>query len=154
VEDDQLTTLIDAMFECPHEAGAAVITQGAVGDNFYVVHDGECEVFVRKGGEEKRVLTCGKGDTFGELALMYNAPRAATVRAKSACVLYAVDRMAFKFILMDTTLSRRARPGRRRAWRAPSQQRPPALPALADARCTTASSPRCRSSRRSPSTSA
>ena len=57
--------------------------------------------------EEKMVVSCGKGDTFGELALMYNAPRAATVRAKRDCVLYAVDRMTFKYILMDTTLSRR-----------------------------------------------
>ena len=53
------------------------------------------------------VLACGKGDSFGELALMYNAPRAATARAKTDCVLFAVDRITFKFILMDTTTKKR-----------------------------------------------
>ena len=87
--------------------GKAIIEQGAEGDNFYVVFEGECEVFVSKGGDEKMVLACGKGDSFGELALMYNAPRAATVRAKTDCVLFAVDRITFKFILMDTTTKKR-----------------------------------------------
>ena len=100
LDGDQMATLLDAMFMANFEAGKAII-EGAEGDNFYVVFEGECEVFVSKGGDEKMVLACGKGDSFGELALMYNAPRAATVRAKTDCVLFAVDRITFKFILMD-----------------------------------------------------
>ena len=107
LDGDQMTTLLDAMFMANFEAGKAIIEQGAEGDNFYVVFEGECEVFVSKGGDEKMVLACGKGDSFGELALMYNAPRAATVRAKTDCVLFAVDRITFKFILMDTTTKKR-----------------------------------------------
>ena len=126
LDGDQMTTLLDAMFMANFEAGKAIIEQGAEGDNFYVVFEGECEVFVSKGGDEKMVLACGKGDSFGELALMANAPRAATVRAKTDCVLFAVDRIV------------QVHPdGRRRS-----------------ATCTTPSSRTCRSWRPSPSTRA
>ena len=43
------------------------------------------------------------GDAFGELALLYNAPRAATIKAKSDCVLWVLDRMTFNFIVKDAT---------------------------------------------------
>ena len=46
LDGDQMTTLLDAMFMANFEAGKAVIEQGAEGDNFYVVFEGECEVFV------------------------------------------------------------------------------------------------------------
>ncbi len=42
-----------------------------MGDNFYVVYQGECDVCVRdEDGVERCVLTCGRGGSFGELALM------------------------------------------------------------------------------------
>ena len=45
--------------------------QGEVGDNFYVVYQGECDVCVRdEDGVERCVLTCGRCGSFGELALM------------------------------------------------------------------------------------
>ena len=53
------------------------------------------------------VLTCKDGDSFGELALMYDAPRAATVIGKTDMKLWAMDRLTYKHILMDTTLKKR-----------------------------------------------
>jgi cAMP-dependent protein kinase regulator len=53
------------------------------------------------------VQTVSEAMSFGELALMYNAPRAATVTAKQNCKLWLLDRTTFKNILMDTTIKKR-----------------------------------------------
>lgn len=56
----------------------------------------------------EKVATIEPGGSFGELALMYNAPRAATViSAESGCTLWALDRVTFRRILMDSTYERR-----------------------------------------------
>lgn len=77
------------------------ISIGESGDNFYVVAEGEFNIFVKKGkdGVEKKVATCGDGTSFGELALMYNAPRAATVTASMKSAVWAVDRWTFRRVL-------------------------------------------------------
>ncbi len=55
-----------------------------------------------------KVATIEPGGSFGELALMYNAPRAATViSAEASCLLWALDRITFRRILMDSTFQRR-----------------------------------------------
>jgi len=108
LDGEQMSTLLDAMFMATFKAGDTIIEQGAEGDNFYVVFEGACEVYVAKAGAEPaKVHEYGVGGSFGELALMYNAPRAATVKAASECTLFAVDRVTFKFILMDTTVKQR-----------------------------------------------
>lgn len=43
------------------------------------------------------------GDAFGELALLYNAPRAATIKADNNCVLWALDRLTFNHIVKDSS---------------------------------------------------
>jgi cAMP-dependent protein kinase regulator len=79
--------------------------KGGQGDNFYIVEHGTCDIYV---GETK-VMVCNSGDSFGELALMYNAPRAATVKAATDVVVWAMDRITFKLTLMDHTLKKRER---------------------------------------------
>jgi len=63
------------MFETTVLEDKALINQGDAGDNFYVVDEGTFHIFVNG----KKVLDVGPGGSFGELALMYNTPRAATV---------------------------------------------------------------------------
>ena len=75
LEDDQRREVVDAMFEKRVTKGTAVIKQGEEGDNFYVVDTGNFDVFVN----EKKVVEIHAGGSFGELALMYNTARAATV---------------------------------------------------------------------------
>ena len=77
---EQHAAVIDAMFEIQCTAGQDVITQGDVGDNFYVADSGEYAVHLK--GVEQHVHTYQEGASFGELALMYNCPRAATVRCE------------------------------------------------------------------------
>lgn len=93
-----------------------VITQGDQGDFFYVVEKGSFDVHVNSSGAFQpgpdgmgtKVATISTGGSFGELALMYNAPRAATVvSAEAGCLLWALDRVTFRRILMDSTFQRR-----------------------------------------------
>jgi cAMP-dependent protein kinase regulator len=93
-----------------------VIIQGDQGDFFYVVEKGTFDVYVNPSGSlqpgpdglGKKVATIEPGGSFGELALMYNAPRAATVMSSNtAGTLWALDRLTFRRILMDSTFQRR-----------------------------------------------
>ncbi|KAF7407117.1 hypothetical protein HZH66_001654 [Vespula vulgaris] len=76
---------------------------GDEGDNFYVIDQGEVEIFVN--GE--LVTTIGEGGSFGELALIYGTPRAATVRAKTDVKLWGIDRDSYRRILMGSTIRKR-----------------------------------------------
>jgi cAMP-dependent protein kinase regulator len=99
------------MFLVKAEPEQNVITQGDEGDNFYVIDSGEFEVWKaeEEGGEEKKVLDLGVGASFGELALIYNQPRAATVRAKTDAQLWAIDQETYRRILMGSTIKKRKR---------------------------------------------
>ncbi|GAA5925589.1 cAMP-dependent protein kinase regulatory subunit BCY1 [Sporobolomyces koalae] len=122
LDEDQHNDVLNAMKEVTVQAGTEVIVQGAVGDFFYVVEEGSFEVWVRgpptheyagpgqsvtHAGEEKKVATYGPGGSFGELALMYNAPRAATVVATSRATMWALDRVTFRSILVEHTSRKR-----------------------------------------------
>ncbi|KAK4191579.1 cyclic adenosine monophosphate-dependent protein kinase [Podospora australis] len=117
LDDEQSSLVLRALVEKPIPApGIKVITQGDQGDFFYVVEKGSFEVYVNKAGSFQpgpdgagdRVAVIEAGGSFGELALMYNAPRAATVvSAEPNCILWALDRMTFRRILMESTFARR-----------------------------------------------
>ena len=101
LEEEQEEAILDAMFEKQVCEGDIVIKEGDEGDNFY-----ETGVFEATKGERSLFTYEGKG-SFGELALMYNCPRAATVCAKSAGVLWGVDRMTFRNIIVVSTMRKR-----------------------------------------------
>jgi len=77
------------------EAGETIFEQGDFGDRFYVIREGEVEVL--KDGVPLAVL--GRGESFGEMALLSSAPRMATVRAKKATELTAISRGSFKRLM-------------------------------------------------------
>lgn len=73
------------------KAGETVISEGEIGDRFYLIESGEVEVF--EGDTLKR--TQGPGEGFGEIALLRGIPRTATVRARTPGTLLALDREPF-----------------------------------------------------------
>ncbi|KAL0634627.1 hypothetical protein Q9L58_006420 [Maublancomyces gigas] len=117
LDDDQSSQVLSALMEKPIPGkGTRVITQGDVGDFFYVVEKGSFDIYVNAAGcmlpgadgMGRRVNEIGPGGSFGELALMYNAPRAATIiSTTSHNVLWALDRVTFRRILMENTFKRR-----------------------------------------------
>ncbi|TPX67625.1 hypothetical protein CcCBS67573_g07436 [Chytriomyces confervae] len=107
--EEQYALVVDAMAEKRAVTGEEIIRQGGVGDFFYYIESGSLDVYVAKSGdaEPTKVYEYSAGDCFGELALMYNAPRAATVIATSLTVLWALDRLTFRKILMQSTSQKR-----------------------------------------------
>ena len=107
----QRKDLIDAMMEVHCQPGQIVIQQGDVGDNFYVVDSGEYSVLLKQNGnqpvrtKEGELFLYRSGGTFGELSLMYNSPRAATVRCEAAGALFALDRQTFRALMMEANQS-------------------------------------------------
>eukprot|EP00834_Sanchytrium_tribonematis_P000682 NODE_13_length_54415_cov_0.522424.p16 type:complete len:348 gc:universal NODE_13_length_54415_cov_0.522424:47170-48213(+) len=107
LDEDQSRDVINAMEERIVKPEEVIIRQGDEGDFFYVVESGKYDIFVNKNGTPVKVVEIGAGGSFGELALMYNATRAATVVATSPGVLWALDRVTFRRILMDNTSKKR-----------------------------------------------
>ena len=93
--------LIDAMMLESVAAGTMIIQQGEVGDYFYVVEDGHVSFSV----DGNHVGACSRGASFGELALLYNCPRAATCLANTNCRLWKVDQRTFRHMLANNTAS-------------------------------------------------
>ncbi|KAJ8301326.1 hypothetical protein KUTeg_020313 [Tegillarca granosa] len=87
----------------PVEPGVHVIDQGDDGDNFYVIDEGKYDIFV----ENKLVGNYDNRGSFGELALMYNMPRAATIVATTNGSLWAMDRTTFRRIVLKNAFNKR-----------------------------------------------
>jgi CRP-like cAMP-binding protein len=93
--------LIDAMMMETVPSGSTIIQQGRVGDYFYVVEEGNINFIV----DGQHVGSCSRGASFGELALLYNCPRAATCLATTDCRLWKVDQRTFRHMLAKNTSS-------------------------------------------------
>jgi cAMP-dependent protein kinase regulator len=101
-----LNTVIDAMKACSFPIGHVVIQEGSMdGEDMFIIMEGQLDVFY---GQTK-VATIGKGRCFGEVALMYNCPRTATIVSITPVVLYALSRPVFRAILIDESIQQRAR---------------------------------------------
>ena len=93
-----------------YPAGHFIIKQGGEGDYFYVLSQGEVDIYLKKGDQEFPgvvVDSVGPSASFGELALMYMCPRAASVVAKTDVTLWALDRATFRQIMSDTNSKKR-----------------------------------------------
>jgi CRP-like cAMP-binding protein len=71
-----------------------VIEEGAVGDRLFIIERGECEVIKEVHGVTKPVMRMGKGDYFGEMGVLYDMPRSATVVAMTNLTVLSLDRDA------------------------------------------------------------
>lgn len=73
------------------KVGASVITEGEPGQEMFVIESGSVEVFRGSGPAEHRISLLSAGDFFGEMALLDDQPRTASVRAATACRLLVID---------------------------------------------------------------
>lgn len=98
LRDSDLEDVIGQMKEERFTEGEQIIIQGEMGDKFYIMEEGKCSIII----DGKVVGKYGRGDSFGELALIYFAPRAATIEATAECTLWTLER-AFFFEAKKTT---------------------------------------------------
>ena len=106
LDDAQLNTIKDAMAKRYCKDGEDIIKQGATGNCMYLLVSGAVDVYLEGKGDTP-VTSYAAGDAFGELALLYNAPRAATCRCRGEVEVWALDQLTFKHIVMDSTIKKR-----------------------------------------------
>ena len=95
------------MEEVSFKEGDNIITQGERGDELFVVESGVYECHKLIDGQDVKLRVYETGQLFGELALMYNAPRAASIVCKEPGKLYKLDRMTFNIITKSAALRKR-----------------------------------------------
>ena len=109
LDEKDKEVVIDAMTEVKAEADQQVIRQGEQGDCLYIVDSGNlaCSKIFAGKSEATHLRMYAVGEAFGELSLLYNAPRAATITAKEPCVLWKLDRETFNHIVKDAACRKR-----------------------------------------------
>lgn len=100
-KSEEHTRIVEA-FDCiVVKAGETVIQQGDSGEYFYIVESGQLEVYMESCGVHVKIgRVLAQGDYFGELALMYNTPRAATVISSELTTLWRIDRQTYRTIVL------------------------------------------------------
>jgi cAMP-dependent protein kinase regulator len=107
LDEKDMKVVIDAMDQQDVKAGETVIQEGEPGEVLYIVESGSLSCHKLIDGSEKFLKNFAPGDVFGELALLYNAPRAATIRAESDGKLWVLDRGTFNHIVKDASQKKR-----------------------------------------------
>ncbi|XP_053319179.1 cAMP-dependent protein kinase type II-beta regulatory subunit [Spea bombifrons] len=107
LDQEQMSQVLDAMFEKLVKCGEHIIDQGDDGDNFYVIDRGTYDIYVKIDGIGRCVGAYDNHGSFGELALMYNTPRAATIVATSPGAIWCLDRATFRRIIVKNNAKKR-----------------------------------------------
>ena len=102
IDASQVKELVDSMYSLSIEKGKFVIREGEVGAHLYVSAEGEFEV--EKNGKVLGIM--GPGKAFGELAILYNCTRTASIRVLSDARVWVLDRRIFQQIMMRTGMQR------------------------------------------------
>lgn len=104
---EKVNEFVDICWKETIPKGKDLIAEGDLdGDYFYIVQEGGFDIKVMQGSHVKKISEVRKGGSFGELALLYLTPRAATVQATSNSVVWVIDRNSFKNILTKVSEER------------------------------------------------
>ena len=104
IKPDEIEELIMNSQVRSYLPGAVLCRENEVEDRFYMILEGDVEVTKSINNSEARLLkTLGPGDFFGEMALIHNAPRAATVKAKTSLTTLELDKADFDRVLHNSS---------------------------------------------------
>ena len=97
-----LEQLLMSLKRASFPKGHAIIKEGEIGDTFYMISRGKVSVWKKKGFFSKdRLATLGPSQFFGEMALVTNDPRGATVIADEDAELFVLYKKEFKQLLLN-----------------------------------------------------
>lgn len=100
IKPDEMQEIIINSQIKSYPAGTVLCQEDAVEHTFYMILEGEFEVTKTINNSEKRLLkTLNAGDFFGEMALIHNAPRAATVTSLTPVMVLELDKQGFDRVL-------------------------------------------------------
>ncbi|XP_041832043.1 cGMP-dependent protein kinase 2 [Melanotaenia boesemani] len=103
LDDEQIAMMVDLLMASTFKPGQEVIKEGSEGNSMYIVTAGELSV--SQAGRDLRTLTTG--DVFGELAILYNCKRTATVKAKTSVHLWCMERQTYRTIITNKSKKKR-----------------------------------------------
>jgi cAMP-dependent protein kinase regulator len=109
LEQKEMNIIVNAMEIRHFEPQASVIKQGDDGHELYIVGNGQLRCTKRFPGKDEDTFLKNyeAGEYFGELALLYNVPRAASIVANTPATLYVLDRECFNHIVKDSAIRNR-----------------------------------------------
>ena len=109
LDEQELQIVINAIEEVKGETGDVIIKEGDQGDCMYVLEHGtlDCTKLFNGNTEPTFLKEYQPGEGFGELALLYNSPRAATITAKTEYICWKLDRDTFNNIVKDAAAKKR-----------------------------------------------
>lgn len=95
LDKEARTEIIKEMTLCKVDADTVVFKQGSLGNFFYIIKEGELDLYLN----DNFTKTMVPSDSFGELALLHGAPRSGTVKTKSNVLLWCLERKNFRKIM-------------------------------------------------------
>lgn len=109
LDEKSLDIVIRAMVVLEFATGDRVLTQGDDGEDLFILSSGQLACSRKPAGSEEDVFLKNyePGEVFGELALLYNAPRAATITATEPSVCFSLDRNTFNHIVKNASIQQR-----------------------------------------------
>ncbi|XP_033872880.1 cGMP-dependent protein kinase 1 [Acipenser ruthenus] len=103
LDDEQINMMVECLCAAEWSQGETVIREGTEGNTLYIVAAGELRV--TQGGRVLRTLS--QGDVFGELAILYNCKRTATVTAITNVQLWCIERQTYRAIMTNKSKRKR-----------------------------------------------
>ncbi len=100
LDGDLLAALAQRLAVERYPAGDVIVNEGEPGDKLYVIHKGQAEVLAYDpAGNQRHLAVLREGDYFGEVALLYDVPRTATIRALTPVQLFSLSKEDFNILL-------------------------------------------------------
>ncbi len=101
VIDREITRFQEVFYLTIFEPGEIVVVEGEKGSTAYLISEGEVEVLIQKGEDLLAISQIGKGRLIGEVAMITNEPRTASIVAKTPCACISFDRRDFLNLMYD-----------------------------------------------------